>query len=119
MSPTRVERLQEQLKVEISDILHKQVKDPRIGFVSITYVEVSHDLRHVKVFVSVMGDDTAKAQTMAGLEKATGFIRTEVGSRIRLRHTPEIAFRLDESIEHGSRILQLLAKTKAEEGQHA
>lgn len=119
MSSTRVERLQEQLKVEISDILRKQVKDPRIGFVSITGVEMSKDFGHVKVFVSVMGDDMAKAQSMAGLDKAGGFIRTEVGARIRLRHTPEILFRLDDSIEHGAHILELLSKLKAEEGQKA
>ncbi|MBE3575944.1 MAG: 30S ribosome-binding factor RbfA [Firmicutes bacterium] len=113
-SPARIQRLQEQLKVEISDILRKEVKDPRIGFVSITGVEISGDLRHVKVFVSVMGGPEEQAQSMAGLEAATGFIRSEVGQRIRLRYTPEIVFKLDQSIERGARVMELLDHLKEE-----
>ncbi|MDI3280489.1 MAG: 30S ribosome-binding factor RbfA [Bacillota bacterium] len=113
----RIERLKDQLKVEISDILHKETKDPRIGFVSITDVEVSKDLRHVKVYVSILGDEEEKATTMAGLAQATGFIRTELGQRIRLRYTPEITFKLDRSLERGARVVELLNQVKAETGQ--
>jgi len=101
-------RLAEAIKEEVSDILRNDLKDPRIGFASITAVEVSGDLRHAKIFVSVLGDQQQKADTMKGLESASGYIRSELGRRIRLRFTPEIVFRLDESIERGVRIAQLL-----------
>lgn len=107
MSGQRALRMREGLKRETSEIL-RMMKDPRIGFVSVTDVEVSRDLRHVKVFVSVYGDEDEKAATMDALVKAQGFVRTELGKRIRLRHTPEIVFRPDESIERGARISALL-----------
>jgi ribosome-binding factor A len=112
----RLARLRELFKVEISAILHREMKDPRIGFVSVTDVEISPDLRHAKAFVSILGDAEAKAKTMAGLENAQGFIRTELGRRIRLRRIPEILFRLDESIERGVRVQHLLRRvTEAKE----
>ena len=112
----RLARLRELFKVEISAILHREMKDPRIGFVSVTDVEISPDLRHAKAFVSILGDAEAKAKTMAGLENAQGFIRTELGRRIRLRRIPEILFRLDESIERGARVQHLLRRvTEAKE----
>ncbi|MCR4399183.1 MAG: 30S ribosome-binding factor RbfA [Firmicutes bacterium] len=101
-------RVAEAIKQEISDILRDELKDPRVGFASVTRVDVSKDLRHAKVFVSVLGDEKQKADTMEGLESATGFIRSEVGKRIRLHHTPEILFRLDESIERSVRIAKVL-----------
>lgn len=104
----RVERLREFLKDELSQIIQQQLKDPRIGFVSITDVEVSEDLRHARVFVSVLGDDEAKEQTMAGLHSAQGFIRSEVARRMRTRYTPEIVFNLDQSIERGTRVVTLI-----------
>lgn len=104
----RVERVQEFLKTELSQIIQHELKDPRIGFVSITDVEVSDDLRHARVFVSVLGDDEAKTQTMAGLHSAQGFIRGEVAKRMRTRYTPEIAFKLDQSIERGTRVMSLI-----------
>lgn len=107
MSVPRSERIREDFKREISDILRK-MKDPRIGFVSVTDVELSRDLRHAKVFVSIFGDAAEKENTLAALLHAQGFIRSELGRRIRLRHTPEIAFRLDDSIERGDRINRLL-----------
>ncbi len=101
-------RVGEAIKEEISDIIRNELKDPRVGFASITRVEVSRDLRHAKVFVSVFGDEAQKAETIRGLESAAGFIRSEIGKRIRLHHTPEIVFRLDESIEHAVRIAKIL-----------
>ncbi len=106
--PHRPERVREFIKEQVSDIIRHAVKDPRIGFVSVTDVEVSVDLRHAKVFVSVLGDAQAKADTMAGLESAQGFVRGELGRRLQMWFTPEILFRLDESIERGTRIVTLI-----------
>jgi len=115
---TRSQRLREELKRECSDILRK-MKDPRIGIASVTDAEISQDLRHVKVFVSIYGDDDEKERTLAALEHARGFVRSEIGKRIRLRHTPEITFRLDDSIERGQRINLLLREVVGEEGTDA
>lgn len=124
MAHYRVDRLREQMKAEISDILRREMKDPRLGFVSVTDVEVSQDLRHAKVYVSILGDETAKKDTIDALQGAAGFVRTEIARRIRLRHTPEIIFRLDESIERGARIFELLEQVKGDavsegEGGHS
>lgn len=104
----RVTRMQEEIRREVSHIIQRKVKDPRLGFVSVTDVEVSNDLSHCKIFVSVLGDEHEREQTMAGLTKATGFIRTEIGKGIKLRHVPEIVFHYDTSLEHGSKIEALL-----------
>lgn len=113
-SPLRREKLRELFKAEASDVLQRQLRDPRIGFVSVTDVELSADLRHAKIFVSVLGSAEEKQQTMAALERATGFVRSELGRRIKLRHTPEILFRLDESIERGTRVVALLRQVVGE-----
>ncbi len=104
----RAEKLREFVKEEVSQIIQQQLNDPRIGFVSITDVEVSGDLRHARIFVSVLGDDEAKAKTMAGLQSAQRYIRGELGKRMQLRYTPEVSFRLDDSIERGTRVVTLL-----------
>lgn len=104
----RTERLQEFIKEQVSEIILQHVRDPRIGFVSITDVEVSADLRHAKIFVSVLGDEEAKKASMAGLDSALKFIRGELGRRLQMRYTPEIMFRLDTSIERGSRVVSLI-----------
>ncbi|NLM26048.1 MAG: 30S ribosome-binding factor RbfA [Firmicutes bacterium] len=104
----RVTRLQEAIKREASYIIQQKVKDPRLGFVSITDVELSNDLSYCKIFVSVLGDENQREQTMIGLNKATGFIRSEIGKSVKLRHVPEIVFQYDNSIEHGSRIEAIL-----------
>lgn len=109
----RVGRVREEIKKEASDIIRNKLKDPRVGFVTVTDVEVSGDLRHVKVFVSVYGDASEKQKTMEALHRAVGFVRTELGQRIRLRHTPEIQFSFDESIERGARIFELLGEVRA------
>src|SRR5690606_12731010 len=96
-SPLRVRRVAEQAKKELGDIL-RTLKDPRIGFVTVTDVEVSNDLSHLKIFVSVYGDQESRQQSLEGLQAAKGLIRSELGRRIRLRMTPEIEFRLDTSL---------------------
>lgn len=115
MARYRAERLRGVLQEELSDIIRTELKDPRVGFASITSMDVSGDLRHVKVYVSVMGSPTEQEETLTALNGAAGFIRTEVGKRITLRHTPEIIFRLDKSIEHGSHINALLRKLRQDE----
>jgi ribosome-binding factor A len=104
----RADRLGDLIQREISDILQRRIKDPRIGFCTILRVDVSRDLRHAKVFVSIMGTEDQQKDTLAGLKSATGFIRREIGSRIMLRHTPEIVFRIDRSVDHSLRIAQLI-----------
>ena len=111
----RQEKLGEQIAEDIIDLIRTRVKDPRIGFVSVTRVEVSGDLRHAKVYVSVMGSPEERKETMQGLNKATGFLRHELASRLTLRYMPEIAFKLDNSIEEGSRVLELINKVSKED----
>jgi ribosome-binding factor A len=115
MSEKRVRRLGELLKEEISEIILKEVKDPRIGFVSVTNVKVSGDLRHAKVFVSVYGKEKEKKETMDGLKEANGFIRRLIGNRITTYHTPEIIFRYDDSIEHGVYISKLIDEVREDD----
>lgn len=113
----RQERLSELIAAELSELLRTRVKDPRVGFASITRVEVSGDLRHAKVYVSVMGSPEEQAATMKGLKNATGFLRHELAIRITLRYMPEIVFKLDTSIEEGARILDLIRQVEQEEQQ--
>ena len=110
-------RLREQFRKEVSAILQREMKDPRIGFVSVTDVELSMDMRHAKVFISILGDAEAKAKTMATLGNAQGFVRKELGRRIRLRYIPEILFKLDESIERGVRVQRLLREVAEVDGE--
>jgi ribosome-binding factor A len=92
-----------------------RMKDPRIGFASITDVEVSADLRHAKVFVSVMGNPEEQHETMKGLEHATGFLRHELAQRLTVRHVPEIVFKLDTSIARGVHVLELINRVAADD----
>jgi ribosome-binding factor A len=108
MARIRVSRVGEQVKKELSQIIQQEIKDPRIGFVTITAVEMSGDLQIAKVYVSVMGKQEEKRETLAGLEKAKGYIRSEIGRRIKLRHVPELVFVMDESLEHSEHITRLL-----------
>ncbi|MGH9939380.1 MAG: 30S ribosome-binding factor RbfA, partial [Blastocatellia bacterium] len=107
-------RLAEELKNEISAIIAQEVKDPRVGFATVTEVEVSPDLRHARVLVSVLGSPQEKQETFDALVRATGYIRRLIGARIRLRHTPELNFAYDGSIEHGDRMMRLFDEIKRE-----
>lgn len=115
----RPEKVREFIKEQVSEIIQHHLKDPRIGFVSVIDVEVSADLRHAKVFVSVLGNAQAKADTMAGLQSAVGYVRGELGRRLQMRFTPEILFRLDESIERGTRVVSLLRDVTKEQKHDA
>lgn len=108
MSNIRANRVAEQIKIEISDIINNKIKDPRIGFLTITDVEVTGDLQQAKVFFSVLGDEEEREESLLGLSKANGFIRSEIGQRIRLRKVPEIIFEYDVAHEYGNHIDALL-----------
>jgi len=113
----RIEKLQELIKQEMSKMLLTDLKDPRIGFVTVTDVEMTGDLREAKIYVSVMGDEEQVKNSLEGLNSALGFIRREIGQRIRLRFTPEISFALDTSLDYSDHIQKLLLKV--EEDRHA
>lgn len=106
----RVSRVAELIKREVSQMLLQDIKDDRVGagMVSVTDVDVSGDLQHAKIYVSIYGTDEARKQIMAGLKSATGYIRSELGHRVRLRRTPEVIFQEDRSIERGTKVLSLI-----------
>jgi len=108
----RTDRISEEIKKELSDLIRNHIKDPRLpDFVSVTAVRVSKDLRYAKVFISVLGDDEKKKGAIAALSSAAGFIRHEIGQRINIRFTPEFSFHLDNSIERGMYVSKLIDET--------
>lgn len=108
----RIEKVSQQLKRELSLIVQNDLKDPRIGFITITRVEMSADLRYAKVYFSILGNDQQKKDSLTALKKASGFIRKLIGAKIRLRYTPQLMFRLDESSEYSFHISELLDNLK-------
>lgn len=104
----RTDRVDELLRQEIGAILAREVADPRIGFATVTDVETTADLQHAKVWVSVIGDAAERRATLAALDRAMGFVRRELGVRLRLRRIPALHVELDASMEHGTRVLQIL-----------
>jgi ribosome-binding factor A len=106
----RAERVGDLIKKEISQIIQHELKDPGIGFVTITAVELSSDLKHARIFYSVLGDENAKKESSSALSRACGFIQHEIGRRLRLRYTPEICFLFDSSVEYGAHIETLIKK---------
>lgn len=114
MSVERAKRAAGEIQKELSQIIQTEMKDPRLGFLSLTDVELSPDLRHAKVFVSVLGTEKEKEVTVDVLQRAAGYLRSELGSRIRLRHVPELVFYQDNSIEHGAKIERLLRELEPE-----
>ncbi|HEY7778984.1 MAG TPA: 30S ribosome-binding factor RbfA [Ktedonobacterales bacterium] len=111
----RQDQLGEQIAEDLSDLIRNRMKDPRVGFASITQVELSADLRHAKVFVSVMGNPDEQKETMRALDHANGFLRHELAQRLNIRYTPDIVFRLDESIARGARVLELMRQVHTDE----
>jgi ribosome-binding factor A len=109
----RTDRVDELLRQEIGSILGREVKDPRIGFATVTKVETAPDLRHARVWVSVIGKPEERTETIAALERAMPFVRHELGTRLRLRRIPDLHVRLDETIEKGTRVLHLLEELEA------
>jgi ribosome-binding factor A len=105
----RIQRVNSLIRQEISELLQRQVKDPRLGnFVAVTEVSLSPDLRYAKVFVSCIGSEEEKKTTLSGLIAASGFLRNQLAKRLRLRRIPELSFHWDDSIERGAHLLQLI-----------
>lgn len=112
----RIEKLNHLIQEEMSELLRRQVKDPRLGgFVTVTGVSISSDLRHAKVYISIMGGEEEKGNAMEALANASGFLRKELGMRLRLRYSPELSFHRDNSIEHGTHILELISRVTGSE----
>ena len=108
MSAGRMRRVDEAVRAVLSDAIASDLKDPRIGFVTVTGVKTSPDLRHARVYVSVLGDEQARTATLEGLHSAHGFLQRRVATELTLKHTPTLAFEYDPSVERGMRISQLL-----------
>lgn len=111
----RTDRVGSLIQKELSYIIHRSLKDPRVKFCTITQVEVSFDLKYADVKVSVIGDKQQKQGAMAGLKSAAGFLRRQIGGRIDLRYVPELRFKLDQSIDHLMKLDRLLKQVRAEE----
>jgi ribosome-binding factor A len=110
----RAERLARQIRDEIAELIARGLKDPRVGFATVTRVELSPDLRHARVGVSVMGSPEAQEVSLEGLSSAAGYIRHEISHRLRLRYAPELTFVLDRGAEESQKIEMLLQKLKEE-----
>lgn len=115
MSDVRVRKLQEFIKQEFSQMLMRGLKDPRIGFVTVTEVEVTGDLRQATIYVSLFGNDEAKKESLQALRHASGHIRSELGKTLHLRHTPEIFFKQDTSLDYSMHIESILNTIKKDE----
>lgn len=111
----RQDRVSALIQRELSEVIHRVVKDPRIAFCTVNHVEVSSDLKFVDVKVSVIGDAEQKEATLAGLKSAAGFIRREISRRLALRYSPELRFNLDDSVDHIMKIDGLLKELETEE----
>lgn len=118
MARLRVEKLQEAIKQELSKILLQDIKDPRIKFVTVTGVELTDDISKAKVYVSLYGTEKDQEEAWQGLNKAVGYMRTEIAKRIRLRFAPVLIFAKDTSMEYSAHIEELLRKIKQEETPH-
>jgi ribosome-binding factor A len=108
MGEGRMRRVDEAIRAVLSEAIAKDLKDPRVGFVTVTGVKTSPDLRHARVYVSVLGDEQARAASLEGLRSAHGFLQGRVAAELTLKHTPSLAFEYDGSIDRGMRISQLL-----------
>jgi ribosome-binding factor A len=113
-SSRRPEQVAETLRQVIADGLAREVRDPRVGFVTVTAVRVTNDLSHAKVLVSVAGDDADKTRALEGLQSAAGFLRTRAARALTTRKVPELHFELDRGLEHAARINALLGEIKRE-----
>jgi ribosome-binding factor A len=111
----RIERINTLIRREISELIQHQLRDPRLDeFVAVTEVETTTDLKHAKVFVSSISGQQEEQKILSVLNSASGFLRTELARKLKLRHTPELSFHWDNSIEHGDRILRLIDEVNAE-----
>jgi ribosome-binding factor A len=114
MQGSRPDRVGEQIRQELSQLLLSEVHDPGIGLITLTRVTVSPDLQLARVYYTIMGDDRARAETKKALGRATPFLRRQIGSRVRLRRVPELQFHFDESVEAQDRLERILLELEAE-----
>ena len=119
MGAGRMRRVDGAVRAVLSDAIAKDLLDPRVGFVTVTSVKTSSDLRHARVYVSVLGDDQVRSETLDGLRSAHGFLQGRVAAELSLKHTPTITFEYDESIDRGMRISQLIDQGPGERGPDA
>jgi ribosome-binding factor A len=112
MEHKRTDRIADLILQELAEVLLRRVQDPRLSDITLTSVEVSADLRHAKIYYSLLGDDEKRSKAAVGLERARGFVKRELGKRLQLRRIPDISFYFDASLEHGSHIDRLLAELK-------
>ena len=110
----RTDRLDSQIRAELMELFQREMKDPRIGFATVTRVETARDLGTAKVWVSIMGTDEERAQTMKALTDAAPWLRRQLGDRLTIRHIPQLSIRHDDSIEAGDRVLRLLKELEEE-----
>ena len=106
----RMRRVDEAMRAVLSDAIAKDLKDPRVGFVTVTGVKTSPDLRHARVYVSVLGDEAQRSESIDGLRSAHGFLQRRLASELTLKHTPSLTFEYDETVDRGMRISTLLAE---------
>jgi ribosome-binding factor A len=110
----RTDRLDSQIRQELMELLQREMKDPRLGFATITRVETARDLGHARVWVSVLGNELERERTMGALRVATPWLRRRLGERLSLRHVPELTVREDDSIASGDRVLQIIQELSGE-----
>jgi len=116
MQGRRIDRIEEQVRVEVSEIIEREIQDPRIGLTTVTSVKISPDLRHGRIFVTVLGDEQQRKKALEGLRSAASFVRRSLSKRLHhLRRIPELSFDYDEAVEKGIRIEELLDQIKHEE----
>ncbi|MBU4305798.1 MAG: 30S ribosome-binding factor RbfA [Candidatus Omnitrophica bacterium] len=113
----RKDKVAEFIKQEVSKIIHDEIKDPRVGFLTITKVELTDDLRYAKIFYSILGDEEQKKAAQQGMKSAYKFIRKLLGERVKLRYTPDISFRVDNSIEYCFHMNEIFDKLEQERKQ--
>ncbi|MCB1917965.1 MAG: 30S ribosome-binding factor RbfA [Rhodocyclaceae bacterium] len=116
---SRGQRVSEQIRRELADLIRLEVKDPRVGFITLTDVELSADYAHAKVFFTSMTGREDLDEIMTGLRRASGFLRRELGRRVRIHTTPQLHFVYDQSVEEGARLSKLIDDTVADDRRHA
>ncbi len=110
MRSERLRRVDEAMREVLSEAVTKEIKDPRVGFVTVTAVDTASDLRHAKVYISVLGDDGVRQRSLDGLRSAHGFLQRRVADELRIKHTPTLEFLYDDSLDRGMRIEALLQR---------
>ena len=115
MGARRADRVADLVRAAVAELILRELKDPRIGLVTLTEVDMTDDLRHAKIYFSVVGSEEERKRSLAGLQSAAGFIRREVGRRLQLRFAPEIQFRLDPVPERAQRVSELLHSSREDE----